>query len=121
MPSLDVQTGKLTPDPEGWVAPSFLPSLADRRASTSIPRGTLCINLMAADLLTPADALAAAKGNWPSVFAAALTGLSEDDQAAAQILWADAQTIPRMHPWILAVQASIGVTDAQADALFGIV
>lgn len=120
MPSLNVTTGVYTPDPPGYVAPSFIPSLAERRAACAIPRGTLCTNLLTVGLLSPADAVSASKGNWPDVFAAAISGLSATDQAKAQISWAGAASIPRMHPLILTVQATIGLTDAQVDALFGI-
>ena len=93
---------------------------AARRASANVSRAEFCNALLAAGALTFTDALAAAKGDWPAPFAGALAAIPQANQAQAQILWAAAQTIDRMNPFILAVQAALGWTDAQADALFGI-
>jgi hypothetical protein len=101
-------------------APYVAPPASDRRGSTAVSRADFCIALVTHGLLTAPDAIAAAKGDWPQVFANALSGLPQAQQVAAQITWATAAEIHRLHPLILAVQAKIGLTDAQVDGLFGL-
>lgn len=109
---------KLSPAP--YAAPDEISQLTDRRASTSLTRAEFCNVLKTAGVLSFEDALAAAKGDWPSQFASALSALPPELHEQIQITWAAVQTIDRLNPMILAVQAALGWSDAQADALFGI-
>ena len=111
-----VTTREMTPEEIAAV----MPSQAARRSSASMSRAEFCNALMVGGILSFVDALAAAKGDWPAPFASALAALPSVDQHPIQIVWAAAQTIERMNPFILAMQAALGWTDAQADALFGI-
>lgn len=112
---LDGQHGEIGP----FVAPDPAAAIDTWRATASIARGPFCLNLMAAGILPPAEAVLAAKGEWPATFAAAITGLTEAQAAAAQIDWASATTIRRNHPMIATLAAQAGLADAQVDALFG--
>ena len=95
--------------------------IEDRRSGAWISRTKFCLALKRAGILSPADALIAAKGDWPDTFNAALTALpGRIDQDEAQIVWAAVAEVHRMDPVLLAVQAHLSLTDAQVDALFGI-
>lgn len=89
------------------------------RETTSVTRGQFCLNLMAAKLLPPSEAAAAARGEWPKTFASALQGLTEEQSAAAQIEWAGAANIRRNAPLLATLQALARVSDEAVDALFG--
>ena len=117
--AVNIMTWEVTLDP-GYVAPSFPPDIATIRANTAMSRSEFCNAMHAAGLISFADALSAAKGEWPAPFAAALAALPTEMQERAQITWAAVQTIERTNPMILAVQAALGWSDAQADVLFGI-
>ena len=97
-------------------------SIEDIREVSSITRRSFCLALAHADILPSAEAIEAAKGNWPATFDAALAGLSDAEKFAAQIEWATAQNVQRTHPLIamLAGPDAANLTDAQVDTLFGI-
>jgi hypothetical protein len=96
--------------------------IEDIRAGASLTRRAFCLALASADILPPAEAIDAAKGNWPATFDAALAGLSDTEKFAAQIEWATAQNVQRAHPLIamLAGPDAANLSDAQVDTLFGI-
>ena len=91
------------------------------RAGASLDLGPFCMALVGAGILPAIEAIDAAKGNWPATFNAALAGLSDAERVGAQIEWASAQRIRRNHPLIAMLAAAANLTDAQVDALFGIV
>lgn len=118
--SLNVLTGEATIDP-GYVAPSLpKPSIAVIRSATSLSRSEFCNALKSNGILNFQEALAAAKGDWPVTFASALSSMPVGVQEQIQITWAAVQTIDRMNSLILTIQAALAWTDAQVDALFGI-
>lgn len=129
------QAEMLPPRPDGvaifdydqgaWRARSDAEKAADlsaRRIRANLSRQDFCLALKRAGILPPAEAIAAAKGDWPATFNAALPGLALRDVDAdeAQIIWASATRIMRNHPLIGALSAAAGLTDIQVDALFGI-
>ena len=88
------------------------------RASAKTTRAAFCIAIARAGIVTAQDAIAAAKGDWPTAFDAALAGLPTQAQTEARITWAAVTEIDRTHPLIGVVQAFLRLTDDQTDALF---
>jgi hypothetical protein len=89
------------------------------RATASMDRASFVNAAADFGLLTDDEAIAAAKGDWPSSFDVALP---EDAAEArrAKVLWASAPTIRRNADLIAAIIASpIPITTEQVDALFG--
>jgi hypothetical protein len=89
------------------------------RSTAVLSRAQFCTRAFRAGLLPKADAIAAAKGEWPPSFDAALAGLSEDIKIEAQIEWAAVNEIRRDADTLVFVQAAEQIDDAQIDALFG--
>lgn len=116
--SIDVETGIITT--EAGDAPSFPTAIEDLRAGASFTRAQFCVALLRAGVLTTPEAIAAAKGDWPLSFAAALADLPKEAQDEAQIVWAAATEIHRLHPLIIAMQIKLKWDDRTLDALFGI-
>lgn len=101
------------------------PSLADQRSTASLSRLDFCKALWRAGILTPAEAAAAARGEWPATFAGFTAGMTEGDSTDAQIEWAAAATIHYAHPLLQALALSHSNGDQAAatatlDALFGV-
>ena len=102
------------PPPE----PTEAEKLADARQAARITRGKFCMACVGAGLLTEAEAIEAAKGDWPESFSNALPdGVPE---YAAKIEWASVTHVRRMNKILLGVAAAAGVTDAQLDQMFGV-
>ncbi|WIY25110.1 hypothetical protein [Parasedimentitalea psychrophila] len=94
--------------------------LPNKRAAASVTRMEFCIALAATDLLTHDEAIAAARGDWPAPMAEFLTFLDSTQSLDAQVEWASAATIHRMHPFVLSLGSWLVLTDTAVDALFGI-
>ena len=90
------------------------------RASTSIDRSAFCNGLADAGVLTDAEAIAAARGEWPASFAGFLDYLTTTQRRDAQITWASCVTVQRNHEFVVSLAWWTNMTDAQVDALFGI-
>lgn len=97
-----------TPDPD------------EIRARTSVSVKTFCRNLVTYQILPASEAAAAARGEWPATFASALTGMTEAEQAMAEIDWAGTTVVDRMHPMIVTLQQQANIPMAVVDALFGL-
>jgi len=95
-------------------------ALAARRSSASLTRREFCLAMVSAGILAPADAVAAARGEWPGSMADFLLFLTEAESADAQIEWAAAGHIDRLAPLVLVMGSWIGLTDAALDTIFGI-
>lgn len=89
------------------------------RSSAVLSRAQFCTRAFRAGLLPKADAIAAAKGEWPPSFDAALAGLPEDVKTEAQIEWAAVNEIRRDASTLAVVQAAENIDEAHIDALFG--
>ena len=108
---------------ERWVdGKAVLPvkTLADLRLTASVTRMEFCLALAATDLLTHDEAIAAARGDWPAPMVEFLTFLDSEQSLDAQVEWASATTIHRMHPFVLSLGSWLVLTDTAVAALFGI-
>lgn len=90
------------------------------RNTASLSRRDFCLGLASAGILPNADAIAAARGDWPDAMASFLTYLDAAQAVDAQIEWAAAGSIERMHPFVLSLASWLSMPDADVDALFGI-
>lgn len=90
------------------------------RQTAFLSRAAFCLALYRADILSPAEAIAAGKGDWPDSFTVLLAAMPEGiDPAEAQIIWAAVTQIERLHPLFEAVRQFHGMTPEAADDLFG--
>lgn len=98
------------------------------RKSTFMPKRPFLKGMVAINVLAPEEAVDAVRGKWPATFASFLTALPAEAQFEAQMEWAGADTINRVHPLLLQIQAETKketspmpeVTDEALDTLFGI-
>lgn len=105
-----------TPPPE----PDPAVMLAARRATASLSKREFLHACVALDIMSPEDALAAARGDIPTTFAGVVSQMSASEQFAAALDWAAATQIDRLNPLIVAVAAAAGIPDTTVDAVFGI-
>lgn len=94
--------------------------LAAARASARLSRREFCLALSRAGILTPMDAVAAARGDWPASLAGFLDYLTDDEAADAQIEWAAAGHVERTAPLILILGSWLSLDDAAVDVMFGV-
>lgn len=100
---------------------------ASQRTSAVLPRAEFCRALKDHGILTPMEAVQAAKGNWPDTFDSAIAAMPVDP-FDAQIDWATADSAGRTSPLFLAVLAWYGAVqgippqdlDTLADAIFNL-
>ena len=83
-----------------------------------VTRTQFCLAAKGYALLSPADAIDAAKGGWPAAFTAALSSMPGIDVDEAQIVWAAATEIHRAHPIMEAMRDYLQWTPGQMDAFF---
>ena len=93
--------------------------LAEWRSKATLSRRQFCIAAYRAGLLSEADAVLAAKGEWPASFDAALVGLPANVVTEAKIEWASVSEIRRSAPLLETVRQSAGVTEDVLDTMFG--
>jgi hypothetical protein len=98
------------------------------RETHNIPVAEFCMSLYRMGRLPATEAVEAAQRIWPPTFNAGIAHLSEEDQVAAKLQWADAKNVRRNHAWIGILQKlSVVVngaklppmTEAEVDTLFG--
>ena len=102
------------------IADAAEPSIDDIRAGASIDRAAFCNGLADAGVITDAEAIDAARGEWPASFAGFLDYLTDKQRRDAQITWASCVTIQRNHEFVVSLAWWTAMTDEQVDALFGI-
>lgn len=90
------------------------------RSGATLSRREFCIAAYRAGLLSEADAIEAAKGEWPASFDAALVGLPANVVTEAKIEWAAVSEIRRSAPLLETVRQSAGVTEDVLDTMFGL-
>ena len=102
------------------------------RAAAFLERADFCNALADAGVLTDAEAISTARGDWPASFAGFLTATVSDgegnevamfsaaQQRAIQVTAASCLTFQRNHEFVLMLGWWTGMTDVQVDALFGI-
>lgn len=83
-----------------------------------VSRREFCLNLARFGILQPADALAAAKGEWPAVMVDFLAYLDAAQALDAQIEWAAAAEIERRNPIVLTLGSWLGLSETTENALF---
>lgn len=89
------------------------------RETASLDRRGFCIWLLRAGVLTAAESVSAARGDWPQAFSDALAGLPENVQAEAQIEWATAVNIRRNHDLLEMLRQRAGIPHEVLDRAFG--
>lgn len=89
------------------------------RDTASLDRRGFCIWLLRAGVLTAAESVSAARGDWPQAFSDALAGLPENIQAEAQIEWATAVNIRRNHSLLEMLRQRAGIPNEVLDEAFG--
>ena len=89
------------------------------RETAALEKGEFLVACVSFKILPEAEAIDAAKGNWPATFAALFAGLDAATALKTQIEWATVASVRRVHPIIGALAAIAKLTDAQVDALFG--
>lgn len=101
---------------------------ADKEAALMYARGAATLSkadfLIAAvrvGILSKADASLAAAGQLPTAFASVVETWPEETQFEVGIKWAALTRVDRMHAFINALAAALGITDEQLDTVFGIV
>ena len=107
--------------------PTPAEQLAAARAAASMKRGPFILAMRDLGVITTAIAKEAAEG-WPSAFDPFIAGLTDDEQIMAKTIWRDGRDVRRMNPILLQIQAFVNadpslpdVSDAQLDAVFGVV
>jgi len=103
-----------------YVAPDLVEVLAIARKSATLTLREFCIALTRDGILTPAEAIDAARGLWPTPMATFLDYLTPEQATEVQIEWAAAGSIERMHPFVLTLASWLDLSDEQVDTLFGI-
>jgi hypothetical protein len=91
-----------------------------KRATAKLSRTNFVLAAHAAGLLSDSDAELAARGEVPYVLTAAIANNTDLEKVQAKIIWGGLVEVNRNHPLIGIVQAHMGLTDTQVDALFGI-
>ena len=116
--TVNLNTGEETTS--GAVAPSFEPTLAEKRETANITRAEFLNAAEAAGIITEAVAEEAADGSWPSSFDAVVSVLPASERVNAKATWADGGNVRRNNTTLSLLQSALNLTDAQLDALFGI-
>ena len=107
-----------------WTDPrtpeDFAAALAQARAGASLSKIDFIMGCMAFGLLTPPEAIAAARGEIPQSFAPVVESLSPMQRDYACVHWGAARLIERMDPFIAAFAQAASVSDETLDLLFGV-
>lgn len=106
-------------------APSFLPLPSERRPTATMDKTSFCIALKDLGVLPAAEAVAAARGEWPATFASFTAALTADQAATAMIRWAGAQVIHYADPLLQSLALVVTSGDQPAatallDQIFSI-
>lgn len=94
-------------------------ALAEARA-VAIPRAAFCNAIADLGVVSDAEAIAGARGEWPASLGSFLDYLTPAQARDVQIDWAACVTVQRMHPFVLTLGSWLGLSEADLDALFGI-
>lgn len=86
------------------------------RATTSIPKLELLLNLVKAEIISEESAMSA---DIPAEFMPIIEAMPNPPRAEIRIRWAHLSEVPRNSPFIDIVQNAFGWTDETVDGLFG--
>lgn len=85
----------------------------------SISRRQLILALVAMELITPEEALAAARtGDVPAAVQATFDNLLPADKLAAEVTWATMSVAERAHPLVALLAAANDMSDGDVDDFF---
>ena len=121
--SPELAIGMVQGDDGVFIAPPKpVKPIEEIRATASITKSAFCTVLKQVGVLPRREAIDAARGVWPKTFETALSGMPEEIADGAEIEWATATTINRMHSVILllAQPEHANIDDATLDGWFGI-
>lgn len=110
-------------DPAPYVPP-VPPTDAELRAAwrqtAALSRAEFCLAVYRRGILPLEEAIGAGKGDWPASFTPLLAAMPEGlDVGEVQILWAGITQVERLHPLFEAVRMFRGLTEEEADTMFG--
>lgn len=94
-------------------------SVGTWRQTASISRKDFCVWLFRNGILSAAESVVAAKGDWPDTFAESLSSMSDDEKVEAQIDWATANNVLRSHHLLDALRVKANLSPEVLDAAFG--
>lgn len=92
------------------------------RNTASITKRQLFLELKQREHLTASDAILAAKGEWPTVLTPFLDQLRQFDPSVVEDLeieFAGSIYMDRLDPGVLTFQSELGISDHEADDIFG--
>jgi hypothetical protein len=93
-------------------------ALHSAREAASVGKASFCIALAEIGILTDAECVSSAKGEWPHDFTDFLEYLTPAEARNAQTLWAGSTDILRMDGTILALAWWFDISDADLDRIF---
>jgi hypothetical protein len=96
------------------------PDLATIRKTFSVSRAYFCNALADFEILTDEESISSALGNWPESFKGFLDYLNPRQKRDAQITWAAAATVERMHEFVLLLAWWKNISEEDLDKIFGI-
>lgn len=99
----------------GW---SEVAMTQDEINKLSVPKEVFLANVFESGILTEADALDAAEGKWPASLNGFFSGMTGKEKIMAKGEWQKVTTIRRNAPMVVGLQAFLGLTDEQVNALF---
>ena len=105
----------LTRTPAGKALP-----LKKLREKAVLSKMEFCLRVSELSILSNADAVAAARGEWPSAMDALLPLLTDAQKTQILIEWGASAEVSRVNVNVLTLASWLGLTDAQMDALFNI-
>lgn len=91
------------------------------RAQAVLSRQAFCLALFRAEVLAEADAIAAARGDWPAALEGMLADLAPAAAAEARIVWATSSEVHRSHPLLALIAGHMEIDEAGLDEIFGLV
>lgn len=107
-----------------WYDPRSIAEMASeldaRRDAARMDKADLLLALAQAGLLTPTDAVAAARGEIPPSFQPVVAAWPAAEQLAARIKWAADGQISRNNPLILAVASFLEIDPLTLDTIFDV-
>lgn len=88
------------------------------RGGASLTKLAFCMRCMEVGLLTPAEAIAAAKGEIPASFQPMVEAMTPMERDFAAIHWAGATRVDRLDPFILNIATQANISPQMLDQIF---
>lgn len=103
----------------GVVVVDWARARAQFRQTATMPKPSFVMAAVELGFLSEADAVSAAKGDWPASFGDVLAALPAAERLGAQVQWASVAEVRRDAPLVALIGQVKGITDEQFDAMFG--